>query len=124
MNLIEGEVAAVGGGKATVAIGDMKLDFVVNGAGSSLKSPKATIGIRPRAFAPIAESTADTMTVTAELIEPMGAETLIHARGKAGQDIRVVVPRQMRVKVGERLHLRADPRQTHLFDSQGRAVRA
>ena len=124
MNLIEGEVAAGGGGKATVAIGDMKLDFVVNGAGSSLKSPKATIGIRPRAFAPIAESTADTMTVTAELIEPMGAETLIHARGKAGQDIRVVVPRQMRVKVGERLHLRPDPRQTHLFDSQGRAVRA
>ena len=124
MNLIEGEVAAVGGGKATVAIGDMKLDFLVNGAGSDLKSPKATIGIRPRAFAPIAESTADTMTVTAELIEPMGAETLIHARGKAGQDIRVVVPRQMRVKVGERLHLRADPRQTHLFDSQGRAVRA
>ena len=29
----------------------------------------------------------------AELIEPMGAETLIHARTRTGSDIRVVVPR-------------------------------
>jgi ABC-type sugar transport system ATPase subunit len=64
------------------------------------------------------------MTVTAELIEPMGAETLIHARGKAGEDIRVVVPRQMKVKIGETMHLRADPKQTHIFDEQGKAVRA
>ena len=85
---------------------------------------KATIGIRPRAFAPVGESSSDTMTVTAELIEPMGAETLIHARGRAGEDIRVVVPRQMRIKTGEMMHLRADARQTHLFDDGGRAVRA
>jgi multiple sugar transport system ATP-binding protein len=124
MNLIEGELQGVSGGRATVAVGDMKLDFVVNGAGSSLKASKATIGIRPRAFAPVAASSADTMTVSAELIEPMGAETLIHARGLAGQDIRVVVPRGLRVKIGEQMHLRADPRQTHLFDDQGKAVRA
>jgi multiple sugar transport system ATP-binding protein len=124
MNLIEGELKGVSGGKATVAVGDMKLDFVVNGAGSRLKASKATIGIRPRAFAPVAKSSAETMTVAAELIEPMGAETLIHARGQAGQDIRVVVSRDMRVKIGEQLHLRADPKQTHLFDDQGKAVRA
>ena len=124
MNLIEGEVGGVEGGIAKVAAGDMNLDFVVNGAGSNLSSRKATIGIRPRAFAPVSESAADTMTVAAELIEPMGAETLIHARGKAGQDIRVVVPRQMKVKVGDQMHLRADPKQTHLFDQEGRAVRA
>ncbi len=60
----------------------MKLDFMVDGAGAKLKSPKTTVGIRPRAFVPVGEKAADTMTVTAELIEPMGAETLIHARGK------------------------------------------
>ena len=43
----------------------------------------------------------------AELIEPMGAETLIHARTKTGTDIRVVVPRDKKVKIGEKLHLRA-----------------
>ena len=53
----------------------------------------------------------------------MGAETLIHARGEAGHEIRVVVPRDVRVRIGERLHLRPDPRQTHIFDATGRAVR-
>src|SRR2546423_6312890 len=46
MNLIEGEIAAIGGGTATIAIGGVRLDFRVNGAESNLKSPKATIGIR------------------------------------------------------------------------------
>src|SRR6185436_15639123 len=124
MNLIDGSLAALAGGVASVTVGDMKLDFMVDGAGRRLQSPKTTIGIRPRAFAPVSEKAADTMTVTAELIEPMGAETLIHARGKTGEDIRVVVQRQMKVKIGETMHLRADPRQTHLFDDQGRAVRA
>jgi ABC-type sugar transport system ATPase subunit len=54
----------------------------------------------------------------------MGAETLIHARTSAGGDIRVVVPREKRVKVGEALHLKPDPRQTHFFGEDGRAVRA
>jgi multiple sugar transport system ATP-binding protein len=123
MNLIDGNLAALAGGVASVTVGDMKLDFVVDGAGARLQSPKTTIGIRPRAFAPVSEKAADTMTVAAELIEPMGAETLIHARGKAGEDIRVVVPREMKVKIGETMHLRADPKQTHLFDEQGKAVR-
>src|SRR5207249_10227811 len=105
MDLVEGSVAGVESGTATVAVGDMRMNFVVNGAGSKLAS-KATIGIRPRAFVPVNVSSADTMTVTAELIEPMGAETLIHARGKAGEDIWVVVPRQMKIKVGEVMNLR------------------
>jgi ABC-type sugar transport system ATPase subunit len=124
MNLIEGQVKSVSSGVAKVAVGDMELDFPVNGAGANLSSAKATVGIRPRAFAPVEGSASDAMAVTAELIEPMGAETLIHARGKAGEDIRVVVPRQMKVKVGEHMRLRADPKQTHLFDGEGRAIRS
>ncbi len=60
----------------------------------------------------------------AELIEPMGAETLVHTRNPSGDEIRVVLPRESRVKAGEILHLRTDARQTHVFDADGRAVRA
>ena len=60
----------------------------------------------------------DTIPAQAELIEPMGAETLIHARTAVGGDIRVVVPRSQRIKIGEVLHLRPDPRQTHFFDER------
>ena len=64
-----------------------------------------------------AESSAGKSTIPAqaELIEPMGAETLIHARTKLGGDIRVVVPRTQRIKIGEVLHLKPDPKQTHFF---------
>jgi multiple sugar transport system ATP-binding protein len=81
------------------------------------------IGIRPRAFTPASEKTSDTIPAQAELIEPMGAETLIHARTASGSDIRVVVPREKRIKVGEALQLRPDPTQTHFFDESGKAVR-
>ena len=59
----------------------------------------------------------------AELIEPMGAETLVHARTAAGREIRVVVPREVRVGVGETLHLKTNARQTHVFDANDQAVR-
>jgi multiple sugar transport system ATP-binding protein len=34
------------------------------------------------------------------------------------------VPRDVKFKIGERLYLRADPSQTHLFGEDGKAVRA
>ena len=39
-------------------------------------------------------------------------------------EIRVVVPRDKRVKMGETLHLLPDPSQTHIFAEDGKAVRA
>ena len=39
-------------------------------------------------------------------------------------DIRFVVPREKRVKIGDALHLQPDPRQTHFFGADGKAVRA
>jgi ABC-type sugar transport system ATPase subunit len=80
--------------------------------------------VRPRAFTMAAEDTADTIDAVTELIEPMGAETLIHARTKVGGDIRVVVPRDRKVKLGEPLHLIPDAMQTHIFAADGKAVRA
>jgi multiple sugar transport system ATP-binding protein len=88
-----------------------------------LGAGKVTIGIRPRAFTPVSKATKESITASAELIEPMGAETLIHARTKGGHDIRVVVQRDKRVKIGEALHLLPDPAQTHIFGSDGKAVR-
>jgi ABC-type sugar transport system ATPase subunit len=114
MNLIEGELGS-GVAKAVVP---------VSAIAAKLKSKKLTIGIRPRAFDTAPKAAKDTIAATAELIEPMGAETLIHAKLEGGGEIRVVTPRDRRVKVGEKLNLRADPTQTHFFGEDGRAVRA
>ena len=95
----------------------------VDPAVASLK-PRRSPWASARAPSPLSPDTRDTIDAVAELIEPMGAETLIHARTKTGGDIRVVVPRDKRVKIGEALHLVPDPAQTHVFADDGKAVRA
>jgi multiple sugar transport system ATP-binding protein len=124
MNLIEAELKQFASGKADIALASGSLSLPVDISVQRLKPGKITIGIRPRAFAPTDAASQDTIAAQAELIEPMGAETLIHARMASGGDIRVVVPRSNRVRIGEALNLRADPRQTHVFDEAGKAVRA
>jgi multiple sugar transport system ATP-binding protein len=124
MNLIEAEFKGMQGRKASIGIDSRTLALDVDPAAEGLKPSRVTIGIRPRAIFPRSEAAADTIAANVELIEPMGAETLIHARGEAGHDIRVVVPREVKLRIGEGLHLKPDPRQTHIFDTEGRAVRS
>ena len=124
MNLVEAELGKISGGNATLGMGGNSLQLAVNPAVSGLKSSKITIGIRPRAFSVQSKPSKNTLTATAELIEPMGAETLVHARIAQGKEIRAVVSRDKRVKVGETLHLLPDPAQTHVFAEDGKAVRA
>jgi multiple sugar transport system ATP-binding protein len=124
MNLVEAELKGFDNGKASVTLAGSEVEIAADPAVSRLKPSKVMVGIRPRAFTAVQEKSSDTIPAQAELIEPMGAETLIHARTAAGGDIRVVVPRDQRVKVGEALNLRPDPRQTHFFGEDGKAVRA
>ncbi|WP_395675607.1 ABC transporter ATP-binding protein [Inquilinus sp.] len=124
MNLIEAELKGYGGGKATVTFDQQDVDLPANPAVAALGPGRVTVGVRPRAFTVVPQDTAGTIDAVAELIEPMGAETLIHARTRTGGDIRVVVPRDRKVKVGEPLHLVPDPMQTHIFAADGKAVRA
>jgi ABC-type sugar transport system ATPase subunit len=124
MNLMEANYLGYRSGKAKVAFDKQDVSIGANPAVAKLQPGRVTLGIRPRAFAVVPGDTKDTIEAMAELIEPMGAETLVHARTKAGSDIRVVVQRDKRVKVGESLHLVPDPAQTHVFGEDGKAVRA
>ena len=124
MNLLDASLKSYDGGAASLDIAGSALDVAANQAVSRLKPSPVKIGIRPRAFTAVAKAARDNIAATAELIEPMGAETLVHARTASGADIRVVVPREKRVKIGEIMHLRPDPGQTHIFAEDGRAVRA
>ena len=123
MNLIEASLGGFSNGRAAVTLAGNAVRIAADPAVQRLKPSKITIGIRPRAFSAAGVAGGDSIPAQAELIEPMGAETLIHARTTTGGDIRVVVPRGQRVKIGEVLHLKPDPKQTHFFDEAGKAVR-
>src|SRR5215216_2051187 len=93
MNLIEAQFKGYSNGVASVSLAGSAVEMAADPAVSTLKPSKVMIGIRPRAFTAESSASKSTIRAQAELIEPMGAETLVHARTKLGGDIRVVVPR-------------------------------
>jgi multiple sugar transport system ATP-binding protein len=123
MNLLAADFEGMEGENGRFTIDGHSVRLPVDPAVGALPRGTVTLGIRPRALVPDDAAT-DTIPGRAELIEPMGAETLVHARTALGSDIRVVVPRAIRVNAGETLRLRTDERQTHVFDASGKAVRS
>jgi len=123
MNLLHAQFEGVEDGHGRFKIDGQPIRFPVDPAVGRLAKSQVTIGIRPRALVLNGAASADAIAGRAELIEPMGAETLVHARTALGSDIRVVVPRDVRVKAGDVLSLRTDARETHVFDASGKAVR-
>jgi ABC-type sugar transport system ATPase subunit len=123
MNLIEAELAEIFGGEGTFAFADQRLRIPVEAPVAALpKGGRVTVGVRPRAFTIAGAASDRTISGAVEIVEPMGAETLIHVRS-GGLDMRVVVPREIRVRPGHVLHLTCDPGQLNVFDDTGKAVR-
>lgn len=124
MNLLDAKLKKVAGTDAEVAIGGETVHLETDPAVAVQSSGPIQVGIRPRAFSLTSETGPTTLSVESEIIEPMGAETLVHARTSDQTEIRVVVPRETRVKTGDVLRLVPDPGQTHVFGPDGKAVRS
>ena len=79
------------------------------------------VGIRPRSFDLASESAGDTLSGQIDLIEPMGAETLLHLKTQA-EELRVVTDRRTALAYGDHVHVRPRPGQIHLFDARGERI--
>ncbi|WP_282605091.1 ABC transporter ATP-binding protein [Pelagibius sp. Alg239-R121] len=123
MNLFEGRFSSLSGDMATIELSAERVTIPVPSAVSNMQGETLTLGVRPRALEPVDSPNQHSLTGQVELIEPMGAETLVHVRDESDQDLRVVVPRHIKVIIGEVLHLACDLSQTHIFDGKGLAVR-
>jgi ABC-type sugar transport system ATPase subunit len=119
MNLIEATVAAVSASEARFTAGAQEIVLPLAGADRPLApGSEVTIGIRPRAFELAAEPEARSLTATVDIIEPMGAETLLHLVAD-GRDMRAVVDRRIKPAIGSKVHVRLRPSQVHIFDGAG-----
>jgi ABC-type sugar transport system ATPase subunit len=122
MNLIEATVEAVSPGDARFNAGTQTFALPLACADQRLApGTGVTIGIRPRAFELASEPEARSLTATVDIIEPMGAETLLHLVAD-GRDMRAVVDRRIRPAPGSQVHVRLRPRQVHIFDAAGARV--
>ena len=122
MNLLDATLITYDSGRGHFKVGDqqvwMDVDAAVGGLGDGAD---VTLGIRPRAYDVVSEGGDDTFSAEVDLIEPMGAETLVHML-ESGHDVRVVVDREARFETGQRVHMRCRPDQAHIFNNQGDRV--
>ena len=103
-------------------IAGQKVVLPIDGATSALRAGyRATLGARPRAFDLVDQPAVDTLTAEVDIIEPMGAETLLHLLID-DQELRVVVDRRQKPAAGQSVHLRCRPSQLHLFDTDGHRI--
>ncbi len=124
MNLVEARLIGTQGTAAHFKVDEQEIVVPFEDLDGRLGAgAKATLGIRPRSFDLVDEGDAGTLAADADIIEPMGAETLIHGV-EGGKDLRVVVDHSRKVSVGQRLHLRPKPGRVHLFDETGTRISA
>lgn len=123
MNLLPARGFAADGARLRARLLDQEVTLPIEHRGADLPRADATmtVGIRPRGFDLATEAGPDTLAGTVDLVEPMGAETLMHLRvGEA--DVRVVTGYRKAIAVGRRLRVRPRAGQVHIFDDTGQRV--
>lgn len=124
MNLVPATLlgaAPADDGGATARFHVLGADIAAGVERAVLKLPAGatvTLGVRPRSFMLAEPGSADALNAAVDLIEPMGAEMLLHVMDR-GTDLRCVVPHTTRISVGEAVGLRCKPGQLHVFDADG-----
>ena len=118
MNLMQGRLLQQNG-RSSFSFAEQDVSLDLGDTSKTLQQGETyTVGIRPRGLAPLSEAAPGSLAATVDLVEPMGAETLLHLRAD-DQDIRVVLDRHQIVREGETLHLGLAKDKLHLFGQNG-----
>ncbi|MCG6113071.1 MAG: ATP-binding cassette domain-containing protein [Paracoccus sp.] len=80
----------------------------------------ATMGIRPEHIA-VSDDTGY-WPATAQVVETLGADTVVHAHVAGTGDVTVRLPGDRRLRAGETLFLTPERRHLHLFDADGQRM--
>ncbi len=110
MNLLPGRIAAGGG---AVAIDGGELPLAAPRAADAGRA--VTFGVRPEHLVPAADG-AGAIRLAVDLVEALGADTLVHGRLGADAVVTVRLPGSTRVAEGDRLPLAVPAEAIHLFD--------
>jgi multiple sugar transport system ATP-binding protein len=116
MNFLSGELAS--GPPPVLRVGDLRIPldrYVFDTRGAA--DGRCVFGIRPESVAIGAAGSALAFSceVEIEIVEPMGANTLVWTK-LAGTNFSFLVDSESRLKVGERLAIGFDPGRASLFD--------
>lgn len=126
MNLLPATLTGTdGGGTAEFAVqGGQSLKIGVDPKISELSpGSEVTLGIRPRNLEISQDPVDDGVSTLIDIVEPMGAETLIHLKD-GDNELRLVTDWRVPVAEGEKVHTRFPPGTTHVFTKDEQVLRS
>ena len=122
MNFLKGRVESVAGRRVGVRLpefGNVVAPVEVKGEPAPVGAA-VTLGLRPVHFTPDGEGVLD---VTVDMLEHLGSETLVYARGSASDLLTIAQEPHCALVAGDRLTARFRPSDALLFDSDsGRRI--
>lgn len=126
MNLLPATLSALtdGEGGAEFALEDgQSMTIVVDRRIEELSvGTKVTLGVRPRNLEISKEPALNGLSTLIDMVEPMGAETLIHLK-YGNQELRLVTDWRVPHTEGDRVHTRFPPAVTHVFTEDEQVLR-
>ncbi len=122
MNFFEGEIVDEGGRTLFVESGRSGgLSIPLGDAIPEEQRVATTIGIRPEHFEVTTMDDLKRVEVTAQVIETLGSQTLVHFPQSGGMAIASIHPNH-EPRYGDNVPLRAIPEKVHFFDRDGRRI--
>jgi ABC-type sugar transport system ATPase subunit len=122
MNMIEGQLEAIGAGGAHIVVGGGLRLLVAVDARRSPPGGKVTLGVRPEHLHETATGVALRATVVG--VERMGGESLLHAELPSGEMLTWREAGSSNARAGDSVGLGVDTAHAHLFDEAGEAFPA
>ncbi len=114
MNFLSAHLSADGG--AVSLNGGQSLRLPPDAVPVSRRGP-VTVGMRPEHLELGAGGLGESVSLEVELVEPLGADTLVHGR-LDGAELTARLPAHASCRPGERLSLKVEPENLHLFDAE------
>ncbi|MEM8630633.1 MAG: ABC transporter ATP-binding protein [Pseudomonadota bacterium] len=108
------EFAVEGGQSMTIEV-DRRVSELSPGS-------RVTLGVRPRNLEISSEPADDGLSTQIDIVEPMGAETLVHLND-GHHDLRLVADWRVPLAEGEKVHTRFPPGVTHIFTENEQVLR-
>ncbi len=113
MNIIPMELAP--GGNAVKVPGDPWLPLpaqIINATETTVM-----VGLRPEHIT-LAQGETEAFQMPVELVEVLGADTLVHGPLAGGNQLTIRLPGSFKVSQGDKLKLRISPEKLHIFDRE------
>ena len=119
MNFIPGEVVASGADGLRVKCLGGEIVLVPADPNAAKLGDTITVGIRPHHMTAGGQGG---IAATVDLVEALGAETVVHAHGPDNKKLLAVLPGQQTLTRGDAVRFAFRPDQTHGFDRDGQRL--